>query len=152
MSFAKKHMYKQGWVEGKGLGRFETGMKSAIKVKIKRDQAGMGHDMAEEFTFQWWDHVFNRAASKIKLKGEDDSEGSDSEDEAATSANASFDISNKKPTKKKYDPKQILYGRFVSGGLLVDENMRQIRERAERDAAAEGNDGSGDVVIVNSSG
>jgi len=131
MSFAKKHMYKQGWVEGKGLGRFETGMKSAIKVKIKRDQAGVGHDMAEEFTFQWWDHVFNRAASKIKLKGEDDSEGSDSEDDAATSANASFDISNKKPTKKKYDPKQILYGRFVSGGLLVDENQARLKEMAE---------------------
>merc|ERR1712121_304847 len=131
MSFAKNHMYKQGWVEGKGLGRFETGMKSAIKVKIKRDQAGMGHDMAEEFTFQWWDHVFNRAASKIKLKGEDDSEGSDSEDDAATSTNASFDISNKKPSKKKYDPKQILYGRFVSGGLLVDENQARLKEMAE---------------------
>ena len=60
MSFAKKHMYKKGWAEGKGLGRNESGMKTAIKVKIKRDQAGVGHDMAEEFTFQWWDHVFNR--------------------------------------------------------------------------------------------
>ena len=91
-----------------------------------------------------------RAASKIKLKGEEDSDSSDSDDDASGGA-PHFDISNKKPTKKKYDPKQILYGRFVSGGLLVDENMRQIRERAERDAAAEGNDGSGDVVIVNSS-
>merc|ERR1712228_538494 len=132
----KNHMYKQGWVEGKGLGRYETGMKSAIKVKIKRDQAGMGHDMAEEFTFQWWDHVFNRAASKIKLKGEDDFEGSDSDDDAAAAATttdegASFDISNKKPTKKKYDPKQILYGRFVSGGLLVDENNARLREVAD---------------------
>merc|ERR1711962_502053 len=152
MSFAKKHMYKQGWAEGKGLGRNESGMKTAIKVKIKRDQAGIGHDMAEEFTSQWWDHVFNRAASKIKLKGEEDSDSSDSDDDASGGGGAPhFDISNKKPTKKKYDPKQILYGRFVSGGLLVDENMRQIRERAERDAAAEGNDGGGDVVIVNSS-
>jgi len=130
MSFAKNHMYKQGWVEGKGLGRYETGMKSAIKVKIKRDQAGMGHDMAEEFTFQWWDHVFNKAASKIKLKGEDDSEDSSSDDEdtAASSNGGSLDITNKKPTKKKYDPKQILYGRFVSGGLLVDENSVRLRE------------------------
>merc|ERR1711962_1306255 len=152
MSFAKKHMYKQGWAEGKGLGRNESGMKTAIKVKIKRDQAGIGHDMAEEFTFQWWDHVFNRAASKIKLKGEEDSDSSGSDDDASGgSSGGHFDISNKKPTKKKYDPKQILYGRFVSGGLLVDENMRQIRERAEREAAAEGNDGNGDVVIVNSS-
>merc|ERR1712126_78505 len=117
-------------VEGKGLGRYETGMKSAIKVKIKRDQAGMGHDMAEEFTFQWWDHVFNKAASKIKLKGEDDSEDSSSDDEdtAASSNGGSLDITNKKPTKKKYDPKQILYGRFVSGGLLVDENSVRLRE------------------------
>merc|ERR1712198_782749 len=132
MSFAKNHMYKQGWGEGKGLGRYETGMKNAIKVKIKRDQAGMGHDMAEEFTFQWWDHVFNRAASKIKLKGEDDSEESDSDDDDTSVGGAgSFDISNKKPTKKKYDPKQILYGRFVSGGLLVDENAARLREMAD---------------------
>merc|ERR1719312_885827 len=123
--------------------RNETGMKSAIKVKIKRDQAGMGHDMAEEFTFQWWDHVFNRAASNIKVKGEDDSEDSDSEDDAATSANASFDISNKKPTKKKYDPKQILYGRFVSGGLLVDENQARLKEMADVTIL----DGNGGVVL-----
>lgn len=126
-------MYKKGWVEGKGLGRNETGMKCAIKVKIKRDQAGMGHDMAEEFTFQWWDHVFNRAANKIKLKGEDDSDESDS-DEAV--ADGSFDITNKKPTKK-YDPKHILYGRFVSGGLLVDENSAKLREMI--DVVSEGN-------------
>merc|ERR1712198_677746 len=132
MSFAKNHMYKQGWGEGKGLGRYETGMKNAIKVKIKRDQAGVGHNMAEEFTFQWWDHVFNRAASKIKLKGEDDSEESDSDDDDTSVGGAgSFDISNKKPTKKKYDPKQILYGRFVSGGLLVDENAARLREKAD---------------------
>merc|ERR1712025_625553 len=85
----------------------------------------------------------NRAASKIKLKGEDDSEGSDSEDDAATSANASFDISNKKPTKKKYDPKQILYGRFVSGGLLVDENQARLKEMADVTIL----DGNGGVVL-----
>jgi len=130
MSFAKKHMYKQGWAEGKGLGRHETGMKTAIKVKIKRDQAGVGHDMGEEFTFQWWDHVFNRAASNITIKGEDDAEGSDS----MTDDNlADFDISNKKP-KKKYDPKAILYGRFVSGGVLKDDNVKKINELAEHDA------------------
>jgi len=103
-------MYKYGWTEGKGLGRNETGMKSAIKVKIKRDQAGMGHDMAEEFTFQWWDHVFNRAASKIKVKGEDDSESSDSDsDENKTGKDVAITI--KKPLKKKYDPTAFLYGR-----------------------------------------
>jgi len=106
-------------------------MKTAIKVKIKRDQAGIGHDMAEEFTFQWWDHVFNRAASKIKIKGENDSENSDSD----SASDSNFDISNKKPiskkTKKKYDPTQILYGRFVSGGLLVDDNAARLQQLAE---------------------
>merc|ERR1711942_58037 len=102
----------------------------------------MGHDMAEEFTFQWWDHVFNRAASKIKLKGEDDSDASSSEDEP-TVAGGSFDISKKKPTKKKYDPKQILYGRFVSGGLLVDENQARLKEMADVTIL----DGNGGVVL-----
>jgi len=149
MSFAWKHMYKHGWTEGKGLGRNETGMKSAIKVKIKRDQAGMGHDMAEEFTFQWWDHVFNRAASKIKVKGEDDSESSDSDsDENKTGKDVAITI--KKPLKKKYDPTAFLYGRFVSGGLLVDDNMKKLQELAAIQEVAPV-ESSSDVVPVVSS-
>lgn len=149
MSFARKHMYKHGWTEGKGLGRNETGMKSAIKVKIKRDQAGMGHDMAEEFTFQWWDHVFNRAASKIKVKGEDDSESSDS-DSHENKTGKDVAITIKKPLKKKYDPTAFLYGRFVSGGLLVDDNMKKLQELAviQKVAPVES---SSDVVPVVSS-
>lgn len=74
------------------------------------------------------------AASKIKLKGEEDSSDSDSDSDTSES---NFDISNKKPIsknkKKKYDPTQILYGRFVSGGLLVDENSTKLQQIAAED-------------------
>ena len=28
----------------------------------------MGFDRGEEFTFHWWDHVFNKAAGNIEVK------------------------------------------------------------------------------------
>jgi hypothetical protein len=31
----------------------------------------VGHNKGDEFTFQWWDHVFNKAASSISVKSED---------------------------------------------------------------------------------
>ncbi|CAL4158531.1 unnamed protein product, partial [Meganyctiphanes norvegica] len=67
MSFAQTHMAKCGWKEGRGLGREETGRTDPIKVKLKFDNAGFGHDQAEEFTFQWWDHVFNKAADNLSV-------------------------------------------------------------------------------------
>jgi hypothetical protein len=53
---------------GCGLGRDEDGIKEAIKVKLKFDQTGIGHNEADQFTFHWWDHTFNKAANNIKVK------------------------------------------------------------------------------------
>ena len=64
---AVSQLTKHGWTEGNGLGRNEHGMAEAIKVNLKFDTRGVGHDAAEEFTYHWWDHAFNKAASSIKV-------------------------------------------------------------------------------------
>lgn len=65
--FAKNQLQKSGWIEGKGLGRKEDGISEALKVKIKADNAGVGHDPAEQFTFHWWDHAFRKSAQNITV-------------------------------------------------------------------------------------
>lgn len=73
MDFARKQLEKYGWSEGKGLGRKEDGISTAIKPKLKFDNAGVGHDASEQFTNNWWERVFNSAASNIdiQVKGSD---------------------------------------------------------------------------------
>ncbi|XP_043935708.1 G patch domain-containing protein 4 isoform X3 [Protopterus annectens] len=68
MMFAENLLLKHGWEKGKGLGKKGHGMSEAIKVKVKCDNAGVGHSMGEQFTFHWWDHAFNRAASSIAVE------------------------------------------------------------------------------------
>lgn len=113
--FARDQLLKHGWEQGKGLGRKESGIKEAIKVQIKNDTAGVGHDPGQDFTFHWWDHVFNKAASNINVKTTEDGV-------SVTSGNNNGPISNKKPTgSKTLDNKSLLYGRFVKAATLTHE-------------------------------
>uniref|UniRef100_A0A6I8P2E2 G patch domain-containing protein 4 n=1 Tax=Ornithorhynchus anatinus TaxID=9258 RepID=A0A6I8P2E2_ORNAN len=68
LNFAEQQLQRHGWTPGKGLGRREDGIAKAIKVKMKQDNAGVGHDPAEQFTNHWWSHLFNRTAAKIVVE------------------------------------------------------------------------------------
>ncbi|PVD36474.1 hypothetical protein C0Q70_03458 [Pomacea canaliculata] len=70
-SFARKQLEKHGWTDGVGLGAKEHGITQAIKVKLKMDSAGVGHDPAQEFTHHWWDHAFNKAVSNITVEAKE---------------------------------------------------------------------------------
>ena len=67
----KEQMTKFGWKEGQGLGKNEQGVKEAIKVSLKNNKNGLGLDPSEQFVFHWWDHVFNKVASSIKIEDAD---------------------------------------------------------------------------------
>ena len=42
-----------------------------IKASFKFDNTGVGFDIADEFTTNWWEHLFNHTAKKIDpSKGE----------------------------------------------------------------------------------
>ncbi|NWX36198.1 GPTC4 protein, partial [Notiomystis cincta] len=97
---------------GRGLGRREDGIAEAIRVKVKCDTAGVGHDAAEPFTFHWWDHVFNKAAANIAVEA-----GQDGISVKALSEHGGR-ISNKKP-RKAGSSGNLLYGRFVKSATLT---------------------------------
>lgn len=113
-------MKKFGWKEGSGLGKNENGMKEAIKVKIKNDSHGVGHNRGDEFTFHWWDHVFNKAASSIVVE-------STQEGVSVKAAKESVGVSTKKA--RTYDNKAMLYGQFVKGATL--DNNQEVKSEGE---------------------
>ncbi|XP_077431008.1 G patch domain-containing protein 4 [Vanacampus margaritifer] len=117
LKFAEQQLKRHGWKDGKGLGRHENGISEAIKVKVKCNKGGVGHKEGEQFTFHWWDHVFNKASSSLQV--ETNQEGislkkvaEDGEEEIGGV------ISNKKPRKASLD-KAKLYGCFVKSATLL---------------------------------
>ncbi|XP_025070152.1 G patch domain-containing protein 4 isoform X3 [Alligator sinensis] len=69
---------------------------------------GVGHDPAEQFTFHWWDHVFNKSAANIAVEV----------GEMKTLSETEAGISNKKP-RKPPGAAGLVYGRFVKAATLT---------------------------------
>ncbi|NWH53672.1 GPTC4 protein, partial [Fregata magnificens] len=97
---------------GQGLGKREDGIAEAIRVKVKCDTAGVGHDAAEPFSFHWWDHVFNKAAANIAVEAGQDGIS------VKTLSERGVRISNKKP-RKAGSTGGMLYGHFVKSATLT---------------------------------
>lgn len=118
-------MEKYGWREGKGLGREEKGNTEPLKVKLKFDNTGIGHDIGEEFKFHWWDHVFNKAAKNMSV---DDKNGS-----------VEIVRTEELQVSKKLSAKMNMYNGFVKGGtlhkseILKDSDSDDSDESVERD-------------------
>ncbi|XP_064645773.1 G patch domain-containing protein 4-like [Lineus longissimus] len=130
LGFARAQLEKSGWTEGSGLGRQESGITEAIKVKIKTDNKGVGHNAGDEFTFRWWDHAFNKAASNIKV---DDTEAGIS----VKMAEESGPLSSKRPdTQKMLNSKSLLYGRFVKSSTVMKDGIEEKRQ-TEADETSE---------------
>ncbi|XP_077620200.1 G patch domain-containing protein 4 [Crocuta crocuta] len=68
MKFAEEQLLKHGWTQGKGLGRKENGITQALRVTLKQDTHGVGHDPAKEFTDHWWAELFNKTASSLVVE------------------------------------------------------------------------------------
>lgn len=120
LTFAEKQMLCHGWKHGKGLGRAENGISEAIKVKVKSDKAGVGHNEGDKFTFHWWDHVFNKASSSLQV--ETDQNGVQLKKNLDTDEEGGV-VSNKKPLKASFT-KDKLYGCFVKSATLLSGQER----------------------------
>uniref|UniRef100_A0A8C9J7I3 G patch domain-containing protein 4 n=1 Tax=Panthera tigris altaica TaxID=74533 RepID=A0A8C9J7I3_PANTA len=68
MKFAEEQLLKHGWTQGKGLGRKENGITQALRVTLKQDTHGVGHDPAKEFTDHWWNELFNKTAAGLVVE------------------------------------------------------------------------------------
>ncbi|KAJ1081119.1 hypothetical protein NDU88_001303 [Pleurodeles waltl] len=112
MKFAEQLMQNQGWKEGQGLGKKGNGISQAIKVKIKSGKAGVGHNSAEQFTFHWWDHIFNKSASSYDVQTDKDGV------QMKRLTEKDLEITNKKPLKAHAN-RNLLYGRFIKSATLL---------------------------------
>ncbi|XP_034067384.1 G patch domain-containing protein 4 [Gymnodraco acuticeps] len=115
LKFAEKQLLRHGWEQGKGLGRAEDGISEAIKVKIKCGKGGVGHKEGDEFTFHWWDHVFNKASASLQV--ESDQNGTKLKKIVEEDEDLGM-ISNKKPRKATL-ARDKLYGCFVKSSTLL---------------------------------
>ncbi|XP_060937415.1 G patch domain-containing protein 4 [Limanda limanda] len=114
LKFAEQQLLRHGWEQGKGLGREENGICEAIKVNVKCGKGGVGHKEGEQFTFHWWDHVFNKASASLQVESDQDGiklKKTVEEDEDGM-------ISNKRP-RKAWLAKDKLYGCFVKSATLL---------------------------------
>jgi len=125
--FAQKEMSKRGWKSGQGLGRKKNGMKDAIKVKRKGGTEGLGHNLGDEFTFHWWDHIFNKAANSIKV---DENEGDDGV--TITTERSVGPVSFKKPLSRNMQGRELMYGMFVKAGTYV-QSLKTSGEQSASD-------------------
>ncbi|KAJ3180718.1 G patch domain-containing protein 4 [Geranomyces variabilis] len=97
-NFAQTQLAKYGWEKGTGLGKHRDGINKAISVGFKNDTDGLGAK-SDEWSFAWWDHVFNKSAASIKIHKD-----SDNDDAVAVSASAA---------DSQQAAKKLLYGTFV---------------------------------------
>lgn len=130
LSFAERQLVCHGWEQGKGLGRAENGISEAIKVKVKADKAGVGHKEGDQFTFHWWDHVFNKASSSLQVEA--GQEGVQLKKRGGV-------ICNKKPHKASFS-KEKLYGCFVKSATLLSGQERPEPKSSPSDTGSSSED------------
>ncbi|XP_077455290.1 G patch domain-containing protein 4 [Stigmatopora argus] len=144
LRFAEEQMRRHGWKDGKGLGREENGISKPIKVKVKCNKGGVGHREGEQFTFQWWDHVFNQASSSLQVETNQDGISLKKTAAAADDGDDSGQISNKKPRKAAL-AKGKLYGCFVKSATLL--SGRECPESASGDDGGSSSDSEDDQKL-----
>ncbi|XP_055452541.1 G patch domain-containing protein 4 isoform X1 [Psammomys obesus] len=114
MKFAEEQLLKHGWTQGKGLGRKENGITQALKVTLKQDTHGVGHDPAKEFTNHWWSDLFNKtAASLVVDTGKD---------------GVQIRRLSKETTQCNHPKPSLLYQKFVKTATLTSGEEKPDRD------------------------
>lgn len=85
--YGERLLRSMGWDKGQGLGRCGTGIREAIQVKKKEDNAGIGGNNCYRWDNKWWEFAFDSAIQTANNTLEDDSSDSDddTDDEHITS-------------------------------------------------------------------
>eukprot|EP00591_Stephanopyxis_turris_P006613 CAMPEP_0195510266 /NCGR_PEP_ID=MMETSP0794_2-20130614/2960_1 /TAXON_ID=515487 /ORGANISM="Stephanopyxis turris, Strain CCMP 815" /LENGTH=257 /DNA_ID=CAMNT_0040637651 /DNA_START=203 /DNA_END=973 /DNA_ORIENTATION=+ len=129
-SFAQKQLEKMGWNEGEGLGKKKGGMTSHIKVKIRAEDEGLGHDKVKvaQAADQWWSASVSDTLFKLQQK-----------------SSSSLDKKSKKKKKKKSKEKRKSKGKkeatttprqYTDDELFVATGGARFGMRAQRRAEA----------------
>ncbi|KAK2084441.1 G patch domain-containing protein 4 [Saguinus oedipus] len=105
MKFAEEQLLKHGWTQGKGLGRKENGITQALRVTLKQDTHGVGHDPAKEFTNHWWNELFNKTAANLVVETGQDG--------------VQIRSLSKETTRYNHPKPSLLYQKFVKTATLT---------------------------------
>ncbi|KAM9001044.1 G patch domain-containing protein 4 [Sarcophilus harrisii] len=126
MKFAEEQLLRHGWSQGKGLGKKEDGIAQAIKVKLKQDNAGVGHDPSKEFTDHWWSQLFNKTAASLVVETGKD---------GVKMKTQAKDTSKQK--RSGGSKSSLLYGHFIKSATLTaaGEKEEQQSEQSSEDEA-----------------
>lgn len=135
--FGRIQLEKYGWKKGAGLGKQEDGIKEAIKPSLKFDKSGIGHDASEQFTFRWWDHAFNKAASNIEVINGDDKV------EVRRKTESTFEISTKKSHVSTNIKNKRAYGSFVKTGTMTGSGEMVSCESSNEATSSNGDNNLG---------
>lgn len=120
MKFAEEQLLKHGWTQGKGLGRKENGITQALRVTLKQDMHGVGHDPAKEFTNHWWSELFNQTAASLVVETRQDG--------------VQIQRLSKESTPRSQPKPNLLYQKFVkkatltSGGEKPDKDLESCSD------------------------
>ncbi|XP_019566732.2 G patch domain-containing protein 4 isoform X1 [Rhinolophus sinicus] len=105
MKFAEEQLLKHGWTQGKGLGQKEDGITQALRVTLKQDMHGVGHDPAKEFTNHWWSELFNQTAASLVVETRQDG--------------VQVRRLSKETTRQSQPKPNLLYQKFVKKATLT---------------------------------
>nr|XP_023496762.1 G patch domain-containing protein 4 isoform X2 [Equus caballus] len=114
MKFAEEQLLKHGWTQGKGLGRKENGITQALRVTLKQDNHGVGHDPAKEFTNHWWNELFNRTAASLVVETREDG--------------VQIRRLSKGTTHRNHPKPNLLYQKFVKTATLTSGGERPDKD------------------------
>ncbi|XP_004436280.1 PREDICTED: G patch domain-containing protein 4 [Ceratotherium simum simum] len=114
MKFAEEQLLKHGWTQGKGLGRKENGITQALRVTLKQDTHGVGHDPAKEFTNHWWNELFNRTAASLVVETKEDG--------------VQIRRLSKETTRHNHPKPNLLYQKFVKTATLTSGGEKPEKE------------------------
>nr|BAB30685.1 unnamed protein product [Mus musculus] len=114
MKFAEEQLLKHGWTQGKGLGRRENGITQALKVTLKQDNHGVGHDPAKEFTDHWWSDLFNKTAASLVVDSGKDG--------------VQIRRLSKETTQRSHPKPSLLYQKFVKTATLTSGEEKPDRD------------------------
>ncbi|KAL0273404.1 UNVERIFIED_CONTAM: hypothetical protein PYX00_006073 [Menopon gallinae] len=126
MDFARKQLEKYGWAEGEGLGKNRDGISKPLRPKLKFDNAGLGHDISQEFTDDWWRKLYDEAASNVVTKKENDSV-------VLETKNETIEI-NKRKRKKSKREKGEMYEGFIKTAELNGLSEKNLNDSVDCDS------------------
>uniref|UniRef100_G1PDZ8 G patch domain-containing protein 4 n=1 Tax=Myotis lucifugus TaxID=59463 RepID=G1PDZ8_MYOLU len=114
MKFAEEQLLKHGWTPGKGLGRKENGITQALRVTLKQDTHGVGHDPAKEFTNHWWNELFNKTAASLVVETKQDG--------------VQIRRLPKETTRHNHPKPNMLYQKFVKTATLTSDGEKPDKD------------------------